>query len=146
MFILTFPVGKLKQEGFKMVWVLARIWTWKIWLISRPMLKWQTISSSYAIFFNKDKTLCTLIHVVRNGSLMYLELPFLHGFWWTTSLIHALCSWQICHLFLFSSCLKGSVPLCSRPFNFRASVVLLQWIQDSSRLWQAMEFTHLALS
>lgn len=80
MFILTFPVGKLKQEGFKMVWVLARIRTWKIWLISRPMLKWQAISPSYAILFNKDKTLCTLRYVIRNGSLMYLELPFLHGF------------------------------------------------------------------
>lgn len=80
MFILTFPVGKLKQEGFKMVWVLARIRTWKIWLISRPMLKLQTISPFHAIFFNKDKTLCTLTYVARNGSLMYWELPFLHGF------------------------------------------------------------------
>lgn len=80
MFILTFPVGKLKQEGFKMVWVLAKIRTWKIWLISRPMLKLQTISPSYAKFFNKDKTLCTLTYVARSGSLMYLEMPFLYGF------------------------------------------------------------------
>lgn len=71
MFILTFPVGKLKQEGFKMVWVLARIRTWKIGLISRPTLKLQTISFSfsYAIFCNKDKTFYTITYSVRNSSL-----------------------------------------------------------------------------
>lgn len=67
MFILTFPVGKLKQEGFKMFWVLARIQTQKIWLISRPVLKLQTITLSYAIFCNKD-FFYTCTRAVSDGS------------------------------------------------------------------------------
>lgn len=76
MFILTFPVGKLKQEGFKMFWVLARIQTQKIWLISRPVLKLQTITLSYAIFCNKDKIFFIPVHVQLAMVLSVLEEAF----------------------------------------------------------------------
>lgn len=100
MFILTFPVGKLKQEGFKMVWVLARIQTWKIWLISRPMLELQTISLSfsYAIFCNKDKTFYTITYAVRNSSLCTWSCLFSMAFDGAyVCLIRALARMQTVH-------------------------------------------------
>lgn len=76
MFILTFPVGKLKQEGFKMIWVLARIQTWKIWLISRPMLKLQAISLFLMQYFVINIRLFILLHMQLEIVLSVLGAAF----------------------------------------------------------------------
>lgn len=122
-------------------WVLARIWTWKIWLISRPMLNLQTTSHSFcnAVFCNKARSFYTITYAVQNSSLCAWRCLFSMAFGGALCLLDlcsskdADCSWQISHLFLFSCCLKGTAVFCSGPLcSIRNSFTV------SSRLQQAL--------